>query len=320
MTLRRSLSGRLKGGLMACLLLLLAVPASARDMCQTVEVTIESLAIVQALSVEPDSRTLAKRLERSAESLQASGFTQDATNRLSLSEQTALQNYITALQQAAVLTQAGLVGDMPTIVAPHVDSELFTAISNLEQQGDCLPEETTEEMPEAMTAPQGLSTQSGSGTATGSPMQLRNPATGKPASGKSLPDTPGERRGAYAGEGAIVSGNTVMFYTMILGFGLVALVVYLTRRLNRQTQREARRVLSQPVKVFLNGSLHHFLLIDISMNGAKLGHAGEVAEDDNIGIDIGGTWYDAQVRWANAHFAGVKFKKALDALTLEQIA
>lgn len=320
MNVRRSFSVRLKGGLLACLTLMLAAPAFAQDTCETLGTTIESLAIVQALSADPDSRTLARRLERSAASLQASGLTQADTNSLTLDEQTALQNYVTAVQQAAVLAEAGLVEDARAIVVPHVKAELFSSISVLEQQFECVPEDTS-------TAPSDDSVGSGGQTAqagqSGSQSPLGRP--GNPANGgASGPGTEavqvGGGRGAYFGRDAIVSGNMVMFYTMVLIFVLIGIVVYLSKRLNRQTEREARRVIDKPVKVFLNGTLHRLQLIDISMNGAKLGHAGEVSEHDDIGIDIGGTWHSAQVRWTNAHFAGVKFKKALDPATLEHAA
>lgn len=320
MTVRRSLFVRLKGGLTACLLMLLAAPASAQDACQTLEHTIESLAIVQALAADPESRSLARRLERSAATLQTSGLTQTDTNALTLSEQTALRNYMTAIQQAAALAEAGLVSDARTIVAPHVKAELFSSISNLEQQWECVPEDSATSPPEESTGSGGQAVQAGQG-GTESPLgRAGNLANGS----LSGPGPDGVRvgggRGAYFGRDAVASGNMVVFYSMILIFLLIGLVIYLSRRLNRQTEREARRVLDKPVKVFLNGGLHKLHLIDISMNGAKLGHQGEVAENDDIGIDIGGTWHNAQVRWTNAHYAGVKFKKALDPFILENMA
>ncbi|MEL6687472.1 MAG: PilZ domain-containing protein [Pseudomonadota bacterium] len=320
MNLRRSISVRLKGGLAAFAIAFGATPTLAQDACQTVGHTVDSLAVIQALSADPESRSLSRRLQRSVASIQASGLTQTDTNALSLTEQTALRDYITALQQAAAIAEAGSVADARTIVAPHVNAALFSSLENLELQWECLPEEAVETTVDERETSGGAAVQpgsNGSGSGLGTPGNLANGTL----SGPGLENSQGNAgRGVSFAQDAIVGGNVVAFYFMLLGFFLVGLVFYLSRRLRRQTEREARRVLDRPVKVFLNGSLHHLRLVDISMNGAKLGHKGEVSEDDDIGIDIGGTWHNAQVRWTNTNYAGVKFKKALDAFTVEQMA
>jgi hypothetical protein len=66
------------------------------------------------------------------------------------------------------------------------------------------------------------------------------------------------------------------------------------------------------VRVFLDGRAHAMHLVDVSMNGAKIGHSNALREGADIGIEIAGNWQGGTVRWSNPNYAGVKFKRPLD--------
>ena len=319
MSLRRFAFPKLTGRLTACLFVMGASPVVAQDSCQTMGHTIESIAIVQALSATPDADGLSARLDRVAQRLRTNNLSPNDANALSVDEQKALQLYMTAIQQAAALAETGSVDDARAVVAPFVTADLFSSISNLQERAECLPEGSAEVGDDEVAEIGGNATLAGesSGRGAGEPGNLAKGSNSGP--GTEAVEA-GQGRGAYFGRDAIASGSMVTFYIMLLLFALAGLGFYLQRRLRRETEREARRILDKPVKVYINGALLRLHLIDISMNGAKLGHAGEVTENDDIGIDIGGTWHNAQVRWTNSNYAGVKFKKALDAFTVEQMS
>jgi len=102
-------------------------------------------------------------------------------------------------------------------------------------------------------------------------------------------------------------------------FGLVSLMggVFLYfKRLEVYEAREARSLVHAPVTVRLDDVERDMMLVDISMNGAKIKHEQSLGGQEKLYIKIGLDWHSAVIRWQNDIFAGVSFKTALDEAAL----
>ncbi|MGB6317480.1 MAG: PilZ domain-containing protein, partial [Litorimonas sp.] len=142
---------------------------------------------------------------------------------------------------------------------------------------------------------------------------------GGPAAGSSSGDSGPAGRQRFAPADAIVGGDTMVFTMMVLVMALLGLLFYAQRRFRQTTAREARRTLDQPVRVLLDGRTLTLRLIDVSMNGAKIGHAAQLSEGMEVGLQLAGTWHSGTIRWNNDNFAGLKFKRTLNAADLSVV-
>ncbi len=297
--------------------------AFAQDVCGQLDGLVESLSLTQALEIGAPTPDLAPRLDRVVAGLSLPDLIPGGPDALPTDQRRALTGYVSGLREAAANIQNGHDAHARLALDGRVTPQLFASLSSLEARWSCRTD-----APEAMDPNSDLGSSLGArasegmqGGQNGGPSSSLGQAANPAASG-----TPGRNRptasepsgtGAYFGRGAIVRADMMVFVMAVLGVLLAAFLFLAQRRLRRRTVREARRMLDRPVMVFMNGSSQAMRLIDVSMNGAKLGHGGTITDGAEIGIELGGNWHKAQVRWTNAHYAGLKFKRPLDAATLQ---
>jgi len=90
-------------------------------------------------------------------------------------------------------------------------------------------------------------------------------------------------------------------------------------RSHKTRVREQRRVLNIPISIKMGSTAYDAGLVDISMNGLKLEHAGRIKRPSKLHVQLGEMWYLGQIKWHNKLYAGVKFKKPIDADTLSAV-
>ncbi|MEM7728123.1 MAG: PilZ domain-containing protein [Pseudomonadota bacterium] len=323
MTLRRSMIRCVRSGALAATLaaasLLTAAPAAAQDRCVMLDGIVASLPLARTVANE-DART---GLAPLAASLSLSGLVEGGLDGMPDEQRDALLSYVVSLKEAAALSRAGAGAEAARLLQSRVTPDLFAGLNALDTGWACgstfddaLQADSTDEMDSPAPPAQGPGRADGTASlpdTVGSVGDNAGSGT-RPSDAEAEPNRSG---GAYYGRDAIVGGDTMAFYMMVLVAMLVALLFYAQRRLRRRTVREARRVFDRPVRVFVDGRAHSMQLVDMSMNGAKIGHAAQLSEGGEVGLSIGGDWHSGTVRWSNAHFAGIKFRRPLDAGTLE---
>ncbi|MGB3454783.1 MAG: PilZ domain-containing protein, partial [Litorimonas sp.] len=269
----------------------------------------------------------AVRLSRLVEGLSLAEILRTDARALTPPQRDALTNYMLTLRETAALSRSGLHDEAQALLSARVTPELFAGLSALDSDWSCRMEagdpaasdDALPERPEPETAPEGDSV-SGSGLQAGVAPELADSMTdGGPAAGSSSGDSGPAGRQRFAPADAIVGGDTMVFTMMVLVMALLGLLFYAQRRFRQTTAREARRTLDQPVRVLLDGRTLTLRLIDVSMNGAKIGHAAQLSEGMEVGLQLAGTWHSGTIRWNNDNFAGLKFKRTLNAADLSVV-
>lgn len=300
--------------------LISAQTARAETACGTLSHMIESVSLVRQIQSDPSGPAYDAQIARlntvtAQISLPDIIPANPAASRLT--ERDALIRYVSGLREAVSGAASGhdiyARQTLETIITPAV----FSGLTSLESHWDCGGEENSQ--PSDLDSDTDTEAFSGAdgGDAENSSKHLSNPTDSAPVT----PDrqTLESRNGASSGRDAVVTGNTMTFFIMLLIMGLVAVFFYAQSRAKQKTVREARRALNVLIDVKLNGMSLQMRLVDISMNGFKIRHSGQIDDQEDITISIGDAWHQGHIRWANPHYAGVKFKRAIDPETLASV-
>lgn len=290
------------------------LPAFAQDKCALHETIIESLALSHRLLTQPDNRAAAQQFDRVSASLQISDLVASGVDGLPTAQRDALFSYIVSVRDAAMQGGQDRLSRLRAIQSDRIKPELFAGLSTLENGWACRPETTDAETQTSSRQMAQTFNRGSSGVAGATP---GNPARALPSNAARTGPSKATSGGTYFGRDALVDGSVMLAYLLLLGIILLIAFFAIQRRLRRERIRESRRLLDQPVTIFIEGTAHKLRLIDISMNGAKLRHSGEIDREVELGLQLDGTWYSGQIRWFNDNFAGIKFRRPLNIETLE---
>jgi len=308
--------------ILACFLgLISAQSARADTACGTLSYMVESVSLVRQIQTDPGGPTYRAQIER----LNA------VTQRISLpdlipidpaasrtTERDALIRYVSGLREAMSGAAAGHDSYARQTLGTVITPEVFSGLSSMESHWDCGGEDTARESQSSDSSDSSAFSGSGGGDADGTSSRMSNPADSS-ATSRNRPTTDGNGNGAYFGRDAVVGGNTMTFFIMLGIMALIGIFFYAQKRAKRTIVRETRRALNVPVRVQLEGRDHQMRLVDMSMNGFKIQHTGQIDGQEEIEVAIEGAWHQGQIRWSNPHYAGVKFKRAIDAQTLATV-
>lgn len=298
--------------------LISAQSARAETACGTLSHMVESIALVRQIQNDPGGPAYRAQVNRlntlNAQISLAELIPADPAASRSEDRQ-AVSQYVSGLQMAVSGAMMGrditARQTFETLITPAV----FSGLSSFDTHWDCSGEALTPRSDRDADTDTKTLSDAANGDAENGPNRPANPTESTGNSGD-LTQSVGSGNGTAFGREAIVTGNVMVFFIMILGMILIGGFFYAQSRMRRKTVREARRALNASVDVKLDGQTRQMRLVDISMNGFKIGHSGQISEQDDISVAIGGTWYEGNVRWANPHYAGVKFKRAIDPETL----
>lgn len=303
----------------ACILgLISAQSARAETACGTISHMVESIALVRQIQNDPGGpayRAQVNRLNTLTTQISLNDLIPADPAASRSEDRQAISQYVSGLQMAVSGAMMGrditARQTFETLITPAV----FNGLSSFETHWDCSGEALSPQSDRADDTDTKTLSKTAYGDAENGPNRPANPTESTGNSGD-LSKSVGDGNGTSFGGDAIVTGNTMVFFIMLLGMVLIGGFFYAQSRMRRKTVRESRRALNASVDVRLDGKTRQMRLVDISMNGFKIGHDGQINEQDDIAVAIGGTWYDGNVRWANPHYAGVKFKRAIDPQTL----
>lgn len=310
----------------ACFLgLFSAQTARAETPCGTLSHMIESVSLVRQIQTDPGGPTYRAQIDRLS----------TVTQRISLpdlipidpaasraTERDALIRYVSGLREAMSGARAGHDSYARQTLGTVITPEVFGGLSSLESHWDCGGEDSARESQSNSQSNESMDSAafsgSGGGDSEGGPNRMANPAESS-APSRNRPTTNGSGNGAYFGRDAVVGGNTMTFFIMLGVMALIGIFFYAQKRAKKKTVREARRALNVPVHVQLEGRDHEMRLVDMSMNGFKIQHTGQIDGQEEIDVAIKGIWHEGQIRWSNPHYAGVKFKRPIDQKTLASV-
>lgn len=301
--------------------LISAQTARAETPCDTLSDMVESVSLVRQIQMDPGGpnyRAQIQQLNSVAGRISLPNVIPDDPASSSSTEREALIQYVSSLRGA--VSNAALGRDtnarrtLETIITPTV----FGGLSSLGSHWECDGKEPTRQSDvDGDTEMAAFAGSEGGEGQTGSDSPVN--AADSAVNGLNRSTSMGNGNGTASRRDAVVTGNTMTFFIMLLVMTLIAGFFYAQSRARRKTVRESRRALNTLVDVQMDGQDRQMRLVDISMNGFKIRHSGQIDDQDEISVALGGAWHHGHIRWANPHYAGVKFKRAIDPETLSSV-
>jgi hypothetical protein len=300
-----------------------AQSARAETPCDNLSHMVESIALVRQVQNDPGGpayRAQINRLNTLSTQISLADLIPADPAASRAEDRQAVFQYVSGLRTAVSSAMMGRDITAQQSFETLIDPALFNGLSSFETYWDCrgaTPSARSDRDADTVT----LSDASKEGAKTDPSRHAEAPAdssnlSNSIGSGASMGSGSDGGSGTAFGGEAVVTGNVVVYLMILIGGILIGGFFYIQSRMARKTVRESRRPLNAPVDVRLNGETYQMRLIDISMNGFKIGHSSQISEQDMISVAIGGIWYDGNIRWTNSHYAGVKFKRAINPETL----
>lgn len=301
-----------------------AQSARAETACDNLSHMVESIALVRQIQNDPGGpayRAQVNRLNTLTAQISLATLIPADPAASRPEDRQAVSQYLSGLQTAVSSAMMGRDITARQSFETLVDPALFNGLSSLDTHWDCSGNAPSGQS-DSDIDPKTMSNALDGGAESDPNLQANSAESTANSGGLSNSIGSGASVGSGSGAGtafggeAVVTGNVVVYLMIFIAMILIGGFFYIQSRTARKTVRESRRALNAPVDVRLNGELHQMRLIDISMNGFKIGHSSEIHEQDAISVAIGGEWYDGNIRWANLHYAGVKFKRPITPETL----
>lgn len=294
--------------------------AKAQTACQTIDSITHTVAVVrnaQAASTAREQNATTLQLEPILARISVPALLSSDVRTALPQDSRAIFLYVSSLREAVEAAKDGHAEFAQQALSDALGPDMAGGVNALTSYWNCNPNSSHQSFGENASQID-IEAQNSSNQPT-PPSEKRVQSVGD---GSDLRDRSSERQsgdGSYFTRDVVVEGNILSFLLMLGLMALTGLFVFLYRQRKKFRAREARRVLNRPISVRLGSAESQLLLVDISMNGAKLQHPGGLEGERRIDINLNGFWHSAQIKWSNALFAGVMFKTPLDEDTLQTV-
>ena len=131
-----------------------------------------------------------------------------------------------------------------------------------------------------------------------------------------------EARSATTGSGIDFGANLLVWGLVGLAVAAtIGLFVFLRKRGEKLRRRQRRYTLNLPIKFAFETFDAQGRALDISCNGLKIRHYGQLPSEPSgrIKVELAGHWYETKCQWHNEHYAGLSFATTLRVATVLQI-
>lgn len=294
--------------------------AKAQSACESINDVVETVALVRTLQTAQGDRDqigALMQLDNNVRRMSVDPILSAAALQALPTEAHALNLYVDTLESALVQARAGQGDIAKQIVISALAGEAASAISAFGDYWECRPQNAENAALPDIASDAASKTPGSTDSTAASDRWARSVAEGS-----DVRDRSGERSGlsgGYYGRDAVVGSNSMMGLIVMGAMALVGGFVVAWRRRRSKNAREARKVLNRSISARINGEISDLVLIDLSMNGAKLQHFDTLEGTEKIDIQLSGRWHAAQMKWCNPLFAGIMFRKAIDMETMEAI-
>lgn len=229
-------------------------------------------------------------------------------------ETRAISQYISSLQEAVAGAQPSNDDYTLQTIGRETSAELTRSLQSLSTYWNCTAEELSPQLEaESSAVYSGRSIERVTKAAT----ELANPALGQ-SKERIRTSNSGIVLQQVRLDSAIPKGGLQLFFLMVI-LGLLIVAYSVRKRSKTFRMREKRRLLHMPVNIRIGAVDYTMIMVDISMNGFKIQHPGIIQRPGKLRVELGGTWYRAQIKWNNKLFAGVRFKNPLNTRTFNAV-
>lgn len=296
--------------------------------CDSLDDILYSAALIQKMTLPTEDDAfvnMARELDGLARSISLPALIAGSgavPSRAFETERAALFQYLSSVREGAAAAQAGFDNYALDILAGAQTPDFTQSLSSLQSHWMCGQESLASERLAAAEDQDIFQPQArfGGGALADTDerfARLENTAVGTnkvarrfSGGGSTLPS---------AQLDSVMPKASVGLFLLLLSTALIIGAFYARVQSRKSRVREQRRVLNSPVAIRVGTATHDAGLVDISMNGLKLEHSGLIKRPSKLYIQLGETWHPGQIKWHNKLYAGVKFKKPIDAQTLSAV-
>lgn len=297
-----------------------ASPAKTDTACQTIDNVLGTVSLVREIQLTQSGKNLPRQiaeLETLTIKIALPALVPPQARDGLASEHQALFTYLARLREAIAGAKSGYDDYARQILDGAASADFERAIQSLELYWHCKPETSSPDTKtENSNAKPAYLGESGSGAKTASIGLSRPFAETSPS--RDRPTNNHLSKQVKFALPTLLSNASFLFPLTVLVI-LASIFMYAQKRSKKQKVREARRFIYKPVKIRIGKKVSTSMVVDISMNGAKLQHQSLIKNQRRISIKLDDSWYAGQIKWSNNLFAGVKFDKPISPQSLNQL-
>jgi len=302
-----------------------AVPAIAAPACQMIDKVLGTFSLVRDIQIDQNDKHYAENMSKLAALVEQISLPAlvppQSLDELS-AESAALFHYISSLRTAVASAKSGYDDHAKQTLNTGITKAFTASIQSLAYYWNCMPEQPAPDIQKVSVAE--------ARSAPNKPLYLGAADTSvKPVRGervKPLMEKPGIRNrladnrptdSRLAGRvkfGLVTPvSNTSLLLAFMVFFVQFGTLYIVHKRARNYKVRDARCFVHMVSKMRMGKSVHGIIIVDISMNGAKIQHRKLIKKQKKLQIELGGIWYPGQIQWSNQRFAGVKFDRPIGA-------
>lgn len=303
--------------------------AQTKPPCDSIDDILYSAALIKKAAASPDRQALvdrARELETltrqiSLPALTADGSAGDASTAFT-EERAVLFQYLSNIREGAAAAHSGYENYARDVFTRAFAPDFSQSLLSLESHWQCRENRPRPEILSQDRLDNGPYQRARfNGGALGDEENISTPLENT-----AVGTTTAARR--FSGGGStlpmsqldsVMPKASIGLFMLMMSLSLVVGVFYARARSHKTRVREQRRVLNIPISIKMGSTAYDAGLVDISMNGLKLEHAGRIKRPSKLHVQLGEMWYLGQIKWHNKLYAGVKFKKPIDADTLSAV-
>lgn len=291
--------------------------ALAETHCQTIDNILYSMSLVRDIQSAKNDLSYAEstsKLEKLVGKIALSDLISPNAEGAFPAETRAIFQYISSLQEAVAGAPPRYDDHTLQTIGHETSPEFTRSLQSLAAYWNCTAEELSPQLEaERRAVYSGRSIKHVTKAAT----ELANPVLGQ-SKGRIRTSNSGIALQQVRLDSAIPKGGLQLFFLMAI-LALLIAAYSLRKRSKTFRMREKRRLLHMPVNIRIGALNYTMTMVDISMNGFKIQHPGVIQRPGKLRVELGGTWYRAQIKWNNTLFAGVRFKNPINTQTFNAV-
>ncbi len=304
-----------------------ADPAIANPACQMIDKVLGTFSLIRDIQIDQSDRRYAENMSKLAtlvDQISLPALVPPQSRDGLSTESAALFYYLSSLREAVVGAKYGYDDHAKLTLNNGITKEFTASIKSLDDYWQCTPQ-----APPPNSEARNMGEAVGAKTAQGdfakpllqAPPDRDRTDDNRLADNRLSDNRLSDNRLAGRVKFGLVTplSNTSLSLALVVFIALFGMLFYAHKRTKNFKVRDARRVVRTARNVRIGKSVFQIIIVDISMNGAKIQHAELINKQKKLQIELDGTWYPGQIKWRNQMFAGIKFDRSIGTQTFNTI-
>ncbi len=299
-----------------------APPARAETACQMIDKVLGTFSLIRDIQLDQEDKNYVGNMSKLAvlvDQISLPVLVPLQSRGALPSESAALFHYISSLREAVAGAKFGYDDHAKLTLDNGITKEFTASIQSLDDYWACKPGGPMSNS-KAASMGEAVGTQTAQGDFAKALLQtppIRNHTADTRLSDTRLSDNRLTGRVKF---GLVTPlSNTSLSLAGVVFFALFGMLYYIHKRAKTYKVRDARRFVRAPRNVRMGKSVFRVMIVDISMNGAKIQHGELIKKQKKLQIELDGTWYPGKIKWRNQLFVGIKFDRPIPSQTFNTV-